>query len=111
MRHGRNNRNDYCFNCHDPQNIEQLKASAGQTFKITESSRLCGSCHGPTYRDWEAGIHGRTSGYWNRQAGATTREDCTSCHDPHNPEFPSMKPGPGPHLFRASQAAKPSKGH
>src|SRR5262245_8794743 len=51
LRHGRNNRNDHCFNCHDAKNLESLRAREGQTFKLTESSRLCGSCHGPTYRD------------------------------------------------------------
>ena len=107
MRHGRNNRNDYCFNCHDSQNLEQLRPHAGPAMKLTEGSRLCGSCHGPTYRDWEAGIHGRVSGYWDRQRGAITRQDCTSCHDPHNPAFPSMKPGPGPQPRRSEEA----KGH
>jgi len=40
MQHGRNNRNDHCFICHDPKNHEQLRAHEGQTFKMTESSRL-----------------------------------------------------------------------
>lgn len=112
MRHGRNNRNDHCFNCHDPQNLEQLRApGTKEPLKLTESSRLCGSCHGPTYRDWELGIHGRVSGYWNRQLGAVTRQDCTSCHDPHNPEFPSMKPGPGPQPRVNRGAGTEEKGH
>ncbi len=96
LRHGRSNRNDNCFNCHDPKNLELLRPHEGQTLKLTESSRLCGSCHGPTYRDWEIGIHGRTSGFWDRKSGPVVRQDCTSCHDPHSPAFPSMKPGPRP---------------
>jgi hypothetical protein len=107
MRHGRNNRNDHCFNCHDSKNLELLRPREGQTFKLTESSRLCGSCHGPTYRDWEVGIHGRTSGYWDRNKGAAVRQDCTSCHDPHAPAFPSMKPGPGPHTLHEGPATRP----
>jgi hypothetical protein len=103
LRHGRSNRNNHCFNCHDPKNLEVLRAHEGQAFKLTESSRLCGSCHGPTYRDWEVGIHGRTSGFWDRQLGAIVREDCTSCHDPHAPAFPPMKPGPGPHRLHPEQ--------
>jgi len=97
MRHGQSNRNDHCFICHDPKNLEVLRVHEGQSFKLTEGSLLCGSCHGPTYRDWEAGIHGRTVGFWDRKSGAAIRSDCTSCHDPHAPAFPSMKPGPGPH--------------
>ena len=98
-RHGRNNRNDHCFNCHDQKNLELLRSRDGTAFKLTESSRLCGSCHGPTYRDWEIGIHGRISGIWDRTRGAAIRQDCTDCHDPHAPAFPSMKPGPGPNVL------------
>jgi hypothetical protein len=97
MKHGRNNRNEHCFICHDPKNLENLRVNEGQSFKFTESSRLCGSCHGPNYRDWEIGVHGRTAGFWDRKRGPIVRSDCTSCHDPHAPEFPPIKPGPGPH--------------
>ena len=96
IRHGRNNRNDHCFNCHDPENLDHLKTRDGLLLKIEESTQLCASCHGPTYRDWEAGVHGRTSGYWDRTMGKIERQECASCHDPHSPAFPSMKPGPGP---------------
>ncbi len=105
MRHGQNNRNGHCFNCHDPKNLEVLRAHEGQSFKLTESSRLCGSCHGPTYRDWEVGIHGRTSGFWDRKRGAITRSDCTSCHDPHAPAFPAIKPGPRPNRLHPETTA------
>jgi hypothetical protein len=110
MRHGRNNRNDNCFICHDSKNLVLLHAHEGQSFKLTESTRFCGTCHGPTYRDWEAGIHGRTSGFWNRQMGAVTRQDCTACHDPHNPEFPPLKPAPAPRSLHPRGAAEAMKG-
>lgn len=111
MQHGRNSRNDHCFICHDPKNLEQLRAHEGQVFKLTESSRLCGSCHGPTYRDWEAGVHGRTVGFWDRKLGEVTRSDCTSCHDPHSPAFAPMQPGPGPNsLHSKSPAPTTTKG-
>ena len=108
LQHGRSNRNGHCFNCHDPKNLEQLRPREGQVFKLTESTLLCASCHGPTYRDWSAGIHGRTSGFWDRKQGDIVRADCTSCHDPHAPAFPSMKPGPGPHVLHPkTPAARP----
>lgn len=101
IKHGRNSRNEHCFICHDPKNLEQLRVSDGHTFKLTEGTLLCASCHGPTYRDWEVGVHGRTSGFWDRSKGPTVRADCTSCHDPHSPAFPSMKPAPRPNQLHS----------
>ena len=111
MRHGRKNRNDYCFNCHDAKNLEQLRVNEGQTFKLTEGNRLCGSCHGPTYRDWERGVHGRMQGFWDLSRGASAKSDCTSCHDPHAPSFPPIKPGPRPHALHPEPAAGETPKH
>lgn len=102
MAHGSHNRNNNCFNCHDENNLDQLQTRDGRVLKLTDLSpastpRLCGSCHGPTLRDWEAGVHGRTSGYWNRQMGDYARLSCVSCHNPHSPKFQGRPPAPGPH--------------
>jgi hypothetical protein len=105
MGHGSHNRNNLCFNCHDENNLEQFQTRDGRQLKLVESTALCGSCHGPTYRDWEGGAHGRTSGFWNRDLGAFTRVDCVSCHNPHSPHFPSRQPAPGPHPLRISKAS------
>jgi hypothetical protein len=99
MGHGTHGRNNNCFNCHNESNLDQFQTRDGHQLKFAESTQLCGSCHGPTYRDWSAGAHGRTSGYWNRSAGGITRKDCVNCHNPHSPRFPSRKPAPGPHLL------------
>jgi len=101
MGHGRHNRNNLCYNCHNEANLEVFQTRDGRELKLSDSTPLCGSCHGPTYRDWEAGVHGRTSGYWNRQLGAIERKDCVSCHNPHSPRFPGRQPAPGPHPLRA----------
>lgn len=106
IRHGRNNRNNGCFNCHVNDKLNELQTRNGERLKLTESTRLCASCHGPTYSDWEAGIHGRTSGYWNRDLGEASRKECTSCHDPHAPIFPSLKPAPKPHALHAGAEAE-----
>jgi hypothetical protein len=113
MAHGTHNRNNNCFNCHDEANLELLQTRDGRQLKLLESTPLCGSCHGPTYRDWEAGVHGRTSGFWDPKIGALTRQNCVSCHDPHSPKFPPQKPAPGPHGLRAPQhpAAEKDKEH
>ncbi len=104
MAHGRHHRNNNCFNCHDENNLEALQTRDGRHLKIVESPALCGSCHGPTYRDWEAGVHGRTSGYWKRELGPIDRKVCTSCHNPHAPTFPSRQPAPGPHPLHPSDS-------
>lgn len=100
MGHGSHGRNNNCFNCHNEKKLDALQTRDGVELKITDSPALCGSCHGPTYRDWEAGAHGRTSGYWDRALGPIDRKVCTSCHDPHQPKFPPRKPAPGPHPLR-----------
>lgn len=105
MGHGRHNRNNNCFNCHNETNLVTLQPRDGRVLTLEQSTPLCGSCHGPTYRDWEAGVHGRTSGFWNRQMGGIDRKGCVSCHNPHKPAFPSIPPAPGPHPLR--QVARP----
>jgi hypothetical protein len=110
MSHGRHNRNNHCFNCHDENNLELLQARDGRELKMSESTALCGSCHGPTYRDWDAGVHGRTSGFWDRNAGSQTRLECVACHDPHSPKSPSRKPAPGPVPLRPVPPPAVAKG-
>ena len=111
MGHGTHNRNNNCFNCHDEQNLELLQARDGRQIKLVESPLLCGSCHGPTYRDWEAGAHGRTGGYWNRTAGPIQRKICVDCHNPHHPKIPPRKPAPGPHLLHPEPAVAAAAAH
>jgi len=113
MAHGTHNRNNNCFNCHNEVDLELLQTRDGRQLKLLESTPLCGSCHGPTYRDWEAGVHGRTSGFWDPKSGVLTRQNCVSCHDPHSPKFPPQKPAPGPRGLRSPQrpAAEKDKEH
>lgn len=99
MGHGSHGRNNNCFNCHNETNLVVLQTRDGHEVTFAEPQRLCGSCHGPTFRDWEAGVHGRTGGFWNPNLGEMTLAPCTACHDPHHPKFPGRKPAPGPHLL------------
>lgn len=105
MQHGRHNRNNNCFNCHDEHNLELLQTRDGHEVKLAESPPLCGSCHGPTYRDWEAGAHGRTGGFWNTALGQRRKQICVDCHNPHQPKIPPRKPAPGPHPLRVLTAS------
>ncbi len=103
MNHGSHDRNNLCYNCHNEQNLVTLQARDGREIKFDNIQALCGSCHGPTYRDWEAGAHGRTSGYWNRALGEANRLSCASCHNPHAPQIPKREPAPAPHSLRVTE--------
>lgn len=107
LRHGDNQRNNDCFNCHNKDNLSQLNLRSGRLVDFTETSLLCGECHGPTYRDWELGLHGRMDGYWDKQSGEAVPKACTSCHDPHHPAFPSMIPTPAPQYYLIEAALDP----
>lgn len=105
MHHGSHERNNNCFNCHNEANLTLLQTRDGHEVTFTNSQLLCGSCHGPTLRDWEAGVHGRTSGFWDRDLGAADRKLCVNCHNPHSPLFPGRQPAPGPHPLRGAVAS------
>ena len=109
MGHGSHERNNHCFNCHNEKDRETFHIRDGRDLPFAESSTLCGSCHGPTYRDWEAGAHGRTNGYWDRSKGEAQRLACTNCHDPHAPRIPSRAPAPAPRYLRDAGHPAPVK--
>lgn len=110
MEHGRHDRNNLCFNCHDEQNLERFQTRDGRELKFADSTALCGSCHGPSLRDWEAGAHGRINGFWNRQLGEAQRKDCVNCHNPHKPRFPGRKPAPPPNPLHPEPDSAAAKG-
>ena len=105
MGHGSHDRNNLCYNCHNEANLVTLQVRDGRELKFDNSPPLCGSCHGPTYRDWEAGAHGRTSGQWDTKTGKTQRLACVNCHNPHAPRIPTRAPAPGPHTLHETGSA------
>ncbi len=108
MGHGTHGRNNNCFNCHNENNLTTLQPRDGRELRLEDSTELCGSCHGPTYRDWDSGAHGRINGYWNTKLGPAVKKDCVNCHNPHSPRFPGRKPLPGPHPLRAPGVSEPT---
>lgn len=88
--------NDRCLNCHRRENVGGFADHDGSEIPYSKSEDLCRKCHGPKFRDFRAGIHGGTSGYWNGSADASPRATCIGCHDPHSPRFKPIKPAPGP---------------
>jgi hypothetical protein len=83
----------WCYQCHSVKNIDKLVIANGSLVSFDEAHLLCSSCHGDKGRDWRAGIHGMTIGYWR---GPKRRKLCTHCHNPHNPWFPTLAPEPPP---------------
>ena len=91
--------NLWCLNCHDEEDRDKLKGIDGELLTFNQSPLLCGGCHGPKLRDWDAGIHGKTTGYWDPTQGdveATVIQLCVECHPAHDPAFPAIQPMAGP---------------
>ncbi len=99
MAHGRYLRNEDCYNCHESNRLDHLHTPEGKEITFDQATELCAGCHGTQYRDWEAGAHGRRSGYWNRATGPMQRQECASCHDPHAPAFTPLIPQAPPHAL------------
>jgi hypothetical protein len=97
LRHGINTR---CFNCHHRTNRDAFVDDYGNEIPWDQPQLVCAKCHGPVYRDWQHGSHGRTNAYWDPKQGKQIRRRCIECHDPHCPPFAPMVPAPGPHTLR-----------
>jgi hypothetical protein len=80
----------WCLDCHDPANRDKLRLVNGDLIDFTESYLLCAQCHGPIFRDWKAGIHGKRTGYFS--GGKVMYYLCVHCHIPHDPRFKPLKP-------------------
>ena len=95
--------NDRCLNCHSTKDRDKLILHGEKEIGYDQVVQLCAKCHGPTFRDWERGMHGRTAGHWDVAYGPQTRLACTQCHDPHAPAFPSLEPLPAPNTLRMGE--------
>lgn len=80
-----------CAQCHDADKTK-LHLADGTQFDFSEVVRLCGQCHGPQAKDYLHGAHGGKNGYWDKRQGAAIRNNCTDCHTPHAPAFPTVQP-------------------
>jgi hypothetical protein len=89
LAHG-NNR--FCLNCHHATNRNAFVDYDGSEIAQKDVVLLCAKCHGTTYRDWQAGVHGRQNGFWKASLGDKTKLRCIQCHDPHSPKFHAMPP-------------------
>ena len=97
LKHGMNTR---CFNCHNRTNRDTFVDDWGREIPYDQPQLVCAKCHGPVYRDWLHGAHGRVNGAWSPQMGPQQRRRCIECHDPHHPPFQPLRPAPPPHTWR-----------
>lgn len=97
LEHGMNSR---CDNCHTKGDHQQLALYGGKEIGYDHVEELCAKCHGPTYRDWQRGMHGKTLGSWDRSSSERRQLVCTECHDPHHPAFEPIVPLRGPNTLR-----------
>jgi len=81
-----------CLSCHNPDDYDTLRLADGSSLPYRQVMTLCGQCHGPQLRDYNHGVHGGMTGYWDRSKGPRYRNNCIDCHDPHAPAFPKMMP-------------------
>jgi hypothetical protein len=82
--------NRWCLDCHDADNRDVLRLASGKTIPFEESYRLCAQCHGPKFRDWKAGVHGKRMGRWDGKERSYLL--CVHCHNPHDPKYPHIAP-------------------
>ncbi len=99
LRHG--TQGGWCYRCHTADDLDQLHLPDGTRVGFDRAYELCGACHGDKLRDWRAGIHGLTTGFW---LGDRERRSCPACHDPHEPRFQLMTPEHPPALPRTVTA-------
>ncbi len=97
LKHGMNTR---CFNCHNRTNRDAFVDDWGREIPYDQPQLVCAKCHGPVYRDWLHGAHGRVNGAWSAKLGPQERHRCIECHDPHNPPFQPLHPAPAPQTWR-----------
>ena len=97
--HGINTR---CLNCHHPVNREAFVDDFGEEIPWDQPQKLCSKCHGPVYRDWQHGSHGRINGHWDTAQGPLVRLRCIQCHDPHHPPFQPLATAPPPGILRGA---------
>lgn len=108
MDHGLNGR---CVNCHHQEDRNSLVTRNGEKLGFGESTKLCSNCHGPSYRQWQRGVHGKTLGFWDESRGEKRRLTCVECHDPHSPHYEPMEPLPGPNTLRMGEQDPAGHGH
>jgi len=78
-----------CFTCHAPDKGMTLRTLSGDSVGWNKPYLVCAQCHFQQAQDWAIGAHGKRLGGW---AGERVVQNCTGCHNPHDPAFKSRMP-------------------
>ena len=78
---------DSCSLCHGDD--KGLKTINGKSISFDHSYKLCAQCHGIQFKDWLWGAHGKRVVGWQAKR---VIQNCTGCHNPHDPSFKKRKP-------------------
>jgi len=89
--------NDRCYNCHLIYDRNKYATNDGRAIMVQTPEKVCATCHGLIYRDWQNGTHGIRRGKWKVEK-PFDRETftCTECHNPHSPKFIFTDIAPAP---------------
>jgi len=82
-----------CTTCHNEKNVWELKTLKNKRVSMNHPYKVCQQCHFEQVNDWSNGAHGKRVGGWH---GKTVRNNCTDCHNPHDPSFKSRWPSINP---------------
>lgn len=85
-----------CSSCHATDDRDKLKLADGRQIDFEDTMDQCAQCHSSEYKSFQHGAHGGASGYWDRTEGPRERNHCVTCHDPHDPSFPTVMPADPP---------------
>jgi hypothetical protein len=107
----------WCLDCHHAETRNKFVDHSGGEIDFDSSQVLCGKCHGPLFRDWRLGLHGKRIGEW-ASTGKKRWFVCTECHDPHdvqqgerNSGFAQIQPEPPPILPKGVENADHERHH
>ena len=78
-----------CTTCHNEDNFDALTSLTGRDIAFDHSYQLCAQCHAQQHKDWLGGAHGKRLSGWLMPRVV---QNCTGCHDPHQPRWPKRWP-------------------
>ncbi len=86
-----------CKTCHNTKDTWNLHMLNNEKVSINHPYKLCSQCHFEQVEDWSHGAHGKRVGGWH---GKRVIKNCTSCHNPHKPQFHNQMPKVTPNFLK-----------
>lgn len=78
-----------CSTCHSSISADHLNTLKGKLIGFDQSYQICSQCHMTQAKDWAGGAHGKRLGGW---VPPRIVQNCTGCHNPHQPAFEKRRP-------------------